>query len=393
MSTPSPWSPQFKAPPATESTARVSTIELFFDLVFVFTITQLTAVLAARTTWVATIQVALMLGVIWWMYGGYAWLTNAVAPVNTIRRGLLVAGMAGFLTMAIAIPNAFGGNGWAFGLGYFVVNLVHSGLFVLSGGRGAARALRVLGPVNLASATMVLIGGISPHTWRYALWAAALALQIATPYLSPIGGFTISATHFVERHGLVIIVAIGESVVAIGVGIGEVHLDIETIGVAVLGLILAYFLYWAYFGGDEERAEHAIDAIEDPAVRARTALRSYGYAHYPMLGGIVALAAGVKKATAHAFGHVSLAQALALGGGVALFLMGDLIFRRILRLGSPGYRLIALAGSLASIPLGLVLAAGQLAVLVVVLAVPLSIEGYRLLKQPGGPLSEAPEGR
>jgi low temperature requirement protein LtrA len=384
MTRPSLWSPQFNvAPEQTESGVRVSTIELFFDLVFVFTITQLTAVLANHTTWTAFIQILLMLGVTWWMYGGYAWLTNAVAPVNPVRRGLLVAGMAGFLTMALAIPRAFGTSGWAFGLGYFVVNLVHSGLFTLSGGKSAVKALGTLGPINLASAAMVLIGGLTPIEWRYGLWAAALALQIATPYLIPMGGFTISAAHFVERHGLVIIVALGESVVAIGVGIGALHLDIETIGVAVLGLILAYFLYWAYFGGDEERAERALDAIADPVQRARTALRSYGYAHYPMLAGIVAVAAGVKRATAHAFGHVHLAQAIALGGGVALFLGGDLIFRRILGLGRPGYRVVALVGALASIPLGLVLAAGQLALLVVAISVPLSIEGYRRVTRSG----------
>jgi low temperature requirement protein LtrA len=379
MTTPSMWSPHYNASPGqTESGVRVSTIELFFDLVFVFTITQLTAVLANHTTWIAFARILLMLGITWWMYGGYAWLTNAVAPVNPMRRGLLVAGMAGFLTMALAIPMAFGGSGWAFGLGYFVVNLIHSGLFWITGGAAAGRALRGLGPINLASATMVLVGGLVPGDARYALWSAALALQIATPYLIPIGGFTISAAHFVERHGLVIIVALGESVVAIGVGIGALHLDIETIGVAVLGLVLAYFLYWCYFGGDEERAEHALGAVADPKARARIALRSYGYAHYPMLAGIVAVAAGVKKATAHAFGHVNLAQAIALGGGVALFVGGDLAFRRILRLGRPGYRLVALVGALASIPLGLVLAAGQLAVLVVVVSVPLSIEGYRL---------------
>ncbi|HEY1487952.1 MAG TPA: low temperature requirement protein A [Micromonosporaceae bacterium] len=372
------WSPQFNTD-KTEAGVRVSNIELFFDLVFVFTVTQLTAVLAVHTTWLAFGQVLLMLGITWWMYGGYAWLTNAVAPVNTIRRGLLVSGMAGFLTMALAVPHAFAGSGWAFGLGYFVVNAVHTGLFAVSGGPGAIRSLRTLAPINLASAAMVLGGGFASTGWRYGLWGAALAVQIATPYLIPIGGFGISAAHFVERHGLVIIVALGESVVAVGVGIGALHLDLETIGVAVLGLILAYFIFWAYFGGDEERAEVALGGIEDPAARGRTALYSYGYAHYPILAGIVALAAGVKKATAHAFGHVSLAQAIALGGGVALFLAGDLIFRRILRLGRPGYRLIALAGALASIPLGLVIAAGQLGVLVVVMVVPLSIEGYRLV--------------
>jgi low temperature requirement protein LtrA len=359
---------------------RVSTVELFFDLVFVFTITQLTAVLADHTTVVAFVQVLLMFGITWWMYGGYAWLTNAVVPQNTMRRGLLLVGMAGFLTMALATPRAFGSTGWAFGLGYFVVNLVHTGLFLLSAGPGAAQPMRRLGPLNLATATLVLVGGFAPTPWRYALWALALAGEIATPYLSPIGGFTVAASHFVERHGLVIIVALGESVVAIGAGASALHLDARLLLVVISALIVAYFLYWTYFGGDEVRAEHALDAIADPQRRAYIALRAYGYAHYPMLIGIIALAAGVKKAIGHAYGHVSFAQALALGGGVALFLAGDLVFRRILRIGRPGYRLLALVGALASVPLGLVVAAGQVLVLMVVLALPLSVEGYRQVR-------------
>jgi low temperature requirement protein LtrA len=190
----------------------------------------------------------------------------------------------------------------------------------------------------------------------------------------------VRAAHFVERHGLVIIVALGESVVAIGVGASPLRLDAGLLAVAVAGLVVAYFLYWAYFGGDEERAEHALDSIADPSRRARVALVAYGYAHYPMLAGIVALAAGVKKEIGHAFGHVSLGQAIALGGGVALFLAGDLWLRRVLRLGRPGYRVAALAGALASIPVGLWLPAGQLAVLVVVLVVPLSLEGWRRIR-------------
>jgi low temperature requirement protein LtrA len=146
---------------------------------------------------------------------------------------------------------------------------------------------------------------------------------------------------------------------------------------------VAYFLYWTYFGGDEVRSEQALDAIADPRRRARTALTAFGYCHYPMLIGIICVAAGVKKAIGHAYGHVSLAQALALGGGVAVFLAGDLLFRRILAIGRPGYRLVALVGALASVPLGLVVAAGQIAMLLVVLAVPLSIEGYRQVKATG----------
>jgi low temperature requirement protein LtrA len=368
------------APPG--GALRVSTLELFFDLVFVFTITQLTAAIAADLSWLGLLRMLVMLGVIWWMYAGYAWLTNAVAPNSSLRRGLLLTGMAGFLAISLAIPDAFGATGWAFGVGYFVVNAVHTGLFLSTGGPGVLRAMRYLGLLNLVTAGLVLAGGFAPEHARLALWLAALALQIASPYLIPIGGFTISAAHFVERHGLVIIVALGESVVAIGVGVGR-ELTWGLLGVAVLGLVLSYYLWYAYFGGDDERAAEALAGIPDLRARARAAIRGYAYAHYLLLAGIVLVAAGVKKVLAHPWHHVSLAQSLALGGGVALFFAGDLGFRRVFRLGRPWYRLACLLMALASVPLGLVLAVAQLATIVVVLVVLLSVEGTRLLRGTG----------
>src|SRR5262249_44603980 len=158
-------------------------------------------------------------------------------------------------------------------------------------------------------------------------------------------------------------------------GAAGLPIDAGLIAVAVAGLVIAYFLYWTYFGGDEERAEHALAAIPDPLRRARAALQADGDAHYPMLVGSVAVGRGLETALGHATGHVSLAQAVALGGGVALFLAGDLWLRAVLRLGRPWYRLIVLFGALASVPLGVLSAAAQLAVLVVVLVVPLSVEG------------------
>ena len=128
----------------TGTTDRVSTLELFFDLVFVFTITQVARLVSGAHGADGLGSAALILTIAWWMYGGYAWLTNAVVPSNTMRRGLLVVGMAGFLTMALAVPDAFDTTGWAFGLGYFVVNLVHSGLFLLSGGPSAATVARAI---------------------------------------------------------------------------------------------------------------------------------------------------------------------------------------------------------------------------------------------------------
>src|SRR3954451_16681803 len=129
--------------------ARVSTLELFFDLVFVFTITQLTAVIATDTTALKLLQIVLMLTAILWMYGGYAWLTNTIAPTSSARRTLILVGMGGFLGIALSIPDAFGGTGWLFGLGYFVVNAVHTLLLSIAGGQGVSRAMRSLGPLNL----------------------------------------------------------------------------------------------------------------------------------------------------------------------------------------------------------------------------------------------------
>jgi low temperature requirement protein LtrA len=364
----------------TEPAVRVSTIELFFDLVFVFTITQLTALVEHHPDPVALLQVLIMLGVIWWMYAGYAWLTNAVAPSSTSRRTLLLVGMGGFLVVAIAVPDAFGATGWAFGLGYFVVNAVHTVLFVKAGGPGVARAMARLAPLNLLSATLVLVGGFTPTGWRSGLWAAAFAIQIAAPYLHPIGGFHVSPAHFVERHGLVIIVALGESIVAVGAGAAGLHLDLGVITVALLGLTLSYYLYWAYFGGDDVRAERALAGIADPGRRARTALNAYGYAHYPMLLGIVLLAAGVEAVLAHPFEPLRGGQALLLSGGVAVFLLADLAFRRILSIGRPWYRLATVAGVLAAVPMGRFGAVVQLTAMVAVVVPLLGVEGWRRLQ-------------
>ncbi|GIH13707.1 low temperature requirement protein A [Rugosimonospora africana] len=361
---------------ATEPAVRVSTLELFFDLVFVFTVTQLTGVFADDMTVPAVLRVMLLLGLIWWMYGGYAWLTNAVAPVSSYRRAMMITGMAGFLAMALAIPHAFGSTGWAFGVGYFAVNLVHSGLFRYSAGANAARAVAGLFPLNLTSAGLVLAGGFLPGAWRDLAWGAALLVQIVSPYLHPIGGFTISAAHFVERHGLVVIIALGESVVAIGAGARGTPLSWRLILAAVLGLVLSYYLWWAYFGGDDERAEHAMDRIEDAKRRARTAIRAYGYAHYPILLGIVLVAAGVKSVIGHTFQPLGTPAALTLGGGVAVFLAGDLIFRRIMRIGRPWYRLACVAGALLTVPVGWVLGIWQLAAVTAVLTVLLSVEAH-----------------
>jgi low temperature requirement protein LtrA len=179
----------------------------------------------------------------------------------------------------------------------------------------------------------------------------------------------------VERHGLVVIVALGESLIAIGVGAGA-HLAAKLLAVALLGLVLAYYLWWTYFGGDDERAEHALAAIEDTRLRARAAVLGFGLWHYFLLLGIVVLAAGVKKVVGNAFEPLHLPTALALGGGVALFLVGDVMFRQVLHIGRPWFRLGGVVVAVATVPLGLVYGAAQLAVLTVALGVLLSLEAH-----------------
>ena len=373
-----------EAPPHTRATpdVRVSTWELFFDLVFVFTITQLAQTLAEDLTWPTLGNVVLILLVVWWMYSGYTWLTNAVAPSSTTRRTLLLTGMAGFLLMALAIPEAFGEYGWLFGVSYLVVNLVHSALF-LNAGPGAVRVLRLLAPLNIASALLVLVGGLVPEPWRHILWVSAPLLQLATGYLHRIDMHSIAAGHFAERHGLVMIIAIGESVVAIGVGFTGVHLGLGEILVALLGLCISYYLWWFYFAGDDARAEHVLARTADPLRRARLALQAWGYAHYFMLLGIVILSVGVKKTVGHAFEHLAWGPAGALGGGVALYLLGHAAFLIRLRLRGVPHRIAAALLVLATIPLGHVLAVAQLAAISVIMAATAIIEDVPEVRRSG----------
>lgn len=357
---------------------RVSTLELFFDLVFVFTITQLTGKLADDTSPLGFAQVVIMLFVILWMYFGYVWLTNAVPPNTTLRRLLLMGGMGGFLVIALAVPNAFGSAGVAFGVGYLIVNLVHSGLFISAGGPGSAAAMARLAPFNLGSAGLVFVGGFLPSAWRAVAWTAAVVLMIVSPYVNRRHGeFRIRSAHFVERHGLVVIVALGESIIAIGIGAAGLPLNLQLVVASLLGLALVYQLWWCYFGREQDaRAEHSLASMT-PSDRARAALSAFGWAHAPILLGIVVVAVGVKKTIGHATEHLYLSGALALGGGAAIFLLGEIYFRWRLKIGSNTWRTVAAVAALATVPIGLWLAIAQVAALVLVFGVLLVVEGKR----------------
>jgi low temperature requirement protein LtrA len=199
-----------------ERSVRVSTLELFFDLVFVFTITQLTGVLVDGGDVVAIAQVVVMLLVVWWMYDGYAWLTNAIATDRFRFRLLLIGGMGGFLVVALAIPNAYEGDGLTFGLAFLAVVLLHGSMFAKGTSVSEVAAILRIIPFSLAGAGLLLVGGAIGGTTQWILWTIAAALLWLTPLLATVEGFFITAEHFVERHGLVIIVPLGESIVVIG---------------------------------------------------------------------------------------------------------------------------------------------------------------------------------
>ncbi|RAG81079.1 low temperature requirement protein A [Streptacidiphilus pinicola] len=348
---------------------RVSTLELFFDLVFVFTITQLTVLLVDDLSFPQAGRVLLIFAVLYWMYGAYAYLTNQVPPETTGRRLLLVVGMFGFLTCALALPQVFGSDGVAFGLGFVLVTAVHSALYALI----HRQYVLSFAVTNLAAAGCVTAAGVvhgmghgRGHGWAAdGLWVAAVLLHQVTPALSSrvtgryeggtaivteaVGG--LDPAHFVERHGLLLIIAFGESVVAIGVGATGARIDGPLLLAVGLALALAAALWWTYFVGDEAAAEAALHRVSG-LPRFRLAMAAYYYSFIPMLLGVALLAAGVKKAIGHLAHPLPFAPAVALAGGVALFLAGNVAFRAALRIAPLRFRVGAVVASAATVPLG-----------------------------------------
>ena len=334
---------------------QVTSLELFFDLVFVFTITQLTSAVLPGG-WAVTGRAALLLLLLWWMYGGYAWLTNAAPPVTPRRRILLVLGMVGLFVTALAIPHAYGSDRVVFACGYLVVVVVHAGMYVSEAVRITRGMVVQLLGWNLVGAVLGLVGALFFEDILVWWWLASFVVAVVLPRLVPITGmrrpeedggpsFELVPGHFVERHGLMLLIALGESVLAIGVGLGTGadSIGLDRIVFAAISLLLAATMYWAYFGvGEDARAEAALEGL--PADRAQAAgLASYGYAFWVVLLGIVLSAAGLHHALVHPTDRLSWGHAGQLCAGVGVFWVGLGLFR--LALGLPG-ALRRLAGGL-----------------------------------------------
>jgi low temperature requirement protein LtrA len=358
------------------SADRVTTVEVFFDVVFVFTLTQLTRILDADLSLAGVGRVLLLFGILWWMFDGYVWLANHVPPKGPVQKLLLFVAMAGFLIAAVGMPHAFGETGVVFAVGYLVVICVHLLLFTQA---GVGRALGRLAAYNVSSALLVLAGGFVHGAARYALWLTALALQMVIPYLVPrlswmgvVSSFRIVPEHFVERHGLLVIIALGESVVAIGMGVDVEHFAVGTVAVVVLALALPAALWWTYFT-DTGAVETALAGAE-PGPRARLALRT-GFAHVPLMLGVVITAAGIHAALAHPSDPSSWPAALALAGGVVVFLAGITEIRHALHTVPLRSRLVTVVAVLGTMTIGAAVNAGlHLAAVVAVLVAMLAVD-------------------
>jgi low temperature requirement protein LtrA len=311
----------------TEHEHRVTPLELFFDLVFVFAITQVTALMSEHPTWTGLAEGLLMLAALWWAWVAYAWLTNTIDPDEGAVRIAMFAAMAAMLVVSLAVPGAFSGSAVAFGVAYVAVRGLHIVLYaVATDDVDVHGAVRRLARTAFVGSGLILVASALDGWAQLALWAVALTIDFVGAAASGTGGWTVSPGHFAERHGLIVLIALGESIVALGVGAAGLPVDLSLVAVAVIGLTLAAGMWWAYFDIDALVAERK---LREAVGRAQVAMArdSYSYLHFPVVAGIVLVALGIKKTIGHVGDPLHTVPAVALCAGVSLFLFGHVAFR------------------------------------------------------------------
>ena len=307
---------------------RVTPLELFFDLVFVFGITQVTNLMSADPTWHGVGRGLLVLAALWWSWTGYAWLTNSLEPEETMVRVAMVAAMAALLVVALAVPEAFDDHGVVFGVAYLIVRLIHLRLYAIAGKHDPdlVDAVLLLTPPTLAAGGLLVAAGFFDGRTQALLWILALVVDYVGPVAGRGRGWRISPAHFAERHGLIVIIALGESIVSIGIGASGVSLSAGIVAAAVLAVIALAALWWAYFdvyavGGVRHLAQ------QTGVARARIARDFYSYLHMPMIAGVVLFALGLKKTVEHVDDPLATVPAVALCGGLALYYLVHVVLR------------------------------------------------------------------
>lgn len=318
--------------PALRHDGRVSPLELFFDLVFVLALTQCTALMADVPTVEGVAQAMLVLSALWWSWIGYAWLTSVVDPESGVVRLVVFVAMAAFLVAALCVPGAFGGAALVFALAYSVVRVAHIVLFTLASRDDPALRSSVIGlGVSTALGIGLLLGAAATDDLTQAvLWVVALVIDCGGPAVFGADGWKLVPEHFAERHGLIVIIALGESVVAIGAGVvpgrdGAISGEVVLASVVATALVVA--LWWLYFDivalVGARRLEHTVEGRE----RNEVARDAFSYLHLPMVAGIVLIALGLKKTLAHVGDPLQDVPAAALLGGTALYLLAHVAFR------------------------------------------------------------------
>jgi len=305
----------------------VTPLELFFDLVLVFAITQVTRLLGEHPTWSGVLHGMLVLAALWWAWNGYAWLTSAAdVDEGSVRLAMLAATVAMFVA-ALAVPHAFGGDALLFGCAYLIVRVLHVvlSLIVAREEPDSRDALLRFAPTALFGASLLVLAAFLHGNARVAVWVVALAIDYLGPALVGMGrGWRIAPVHFAERYGLIILIALGESMIAIGVGAGAT-LTTGVLAAAALGLVVVSTLWWLYFDVAAIFARRRL-AEARGIERARIARDSYSYLHLPMVAGIVLFALGLETAINHIDGTLAAIPAAGLCGGVALYLLGQVAF-------------------------------------------------------------------
>jgi low temperature requirement protein LtrA len=307
---------------------RVTPLELFFDLVFVLAITQCTALMTDEPTWEGVARAGVVLGLFWWTWVGYAWLTSVVDPEEGLVRMAMFAAMASVLVASLAIPHAFGDEGLTLAIAYGFVRAAHIALFVIASKDDPSlrRSVAGLGIGTGIGVGLVVAGSFADPGPQLVVWAVALALDVAEPLFFGADGWRLMPGHFAERHGLIMIVALGESIVALGVG-ADAGLETGDIVAAVLGVALACAMWWAYF---DYVSITAVQRLESAAVgREQNTLARDGFSilHFPLVAGIVLVAFGLHETLAHRDEALHTVPAFALTGGLGVYLWGHVAFR------------------------------------------------------------------
>jgi low temperature requirement protein LtrA len=330
---------------------RVTPLELFFDLIFVFAITQVTGIVVDDPTWAGLAKGLVVLGVLWWAWAAYAWLTNTINPEEGEVRIAMFAAMGAMLIASLAVPDVFGDDALLFACAYAFVRIAHLVLYAIAGwgDRDLLAAIARLGMGTAIGVTLLFVAAGLDGRLQVSVWALALALDLLGAYVGGGRGWRLSAGHFAERHALIVIIALGESIIALGVGASH-GLGAGEILAALLGLAVAAALWWAYFDVVAIVAERRLRETQGNPQLAM-ARDSYSYLHLPMIAGIVLFAVGVKKTLGDVGEPLKLVPTGTLCGGIALYLLAHILFR-LRNVGTLNrQRLVVTAVLLALIPL------------------------------------------